>query len=203
MSLRTRAGRPAIFTGLTTVVLDRVTKLIATETLADQPGRSFLADTVRIAYVENTGGFLGLGSGLPPEVRTWIFTVATGLVLALLIGAAIRYRWTGSRMLGLSLFAAGGASNLVDRILQGSVVDFLNVGIGSLRTGVFNVADMAIMAGVAFFLASETRRGRQEDLHREDPGHSDPHRRDPDRRDQDHLDPDQKDPDQNASPNEK
>jgi signal peptidase II len=38
-------------------------------------------------------------------------------------------------------------SNLIDRIAVGSVIDFLNVGVGSLRTGIFNLADVAIMAG--------------------------------------------------------
>jgi signal peptidase II len=42
--------------------------------------------------------------------------------------------------------------------LRGSVVDFLNVGIGSLRTGIFNVADMAIMLGVALLLLAELRK---------------------------------------------
>ncbi|HEX8522706.1 MAG TPA: signal peptidase II, partial [Tepidisphaeraceae bacterium] len=53
---------------------------------------------------------------------------------------------------GLTLVAAGGVSNLADRIAHGSVIDFLNVGIGSLRTGIFNLADMAIMAGMAMLL---------------------------------------------------
>ena len=44
---------------------------------------------------------------------------------------------------------SGGFSNLYDRITNhGGVVDFMNMGVGSLRTGIFNVADMAIMAGV-------------------------------------------------------
>jgi signal peptidase II len=47
----------------------------------------------------------------------------------------------------VALFIAGGVSNWIDRVVHGSVVDFLNVGIGPIRTGVFNVADMAIMLG--------------------------------------------------------
>jgi signal peptidase II len=44
---------------------------------------------------------------------------------------------------------AGGASNLLDRLAFGRVIDFINVGLGSVRTGIFNVADMAIMLGAA------------------------------------------------------
>jgi signal peptidase II len=51
-------------------------------------------------------------------------------------------------LIGGILFIAGGTSNLVDRIARGNVVDFMNVGIGSLRTGIFNVADVALMVGV-------------------------------------------------------
>jgi signal peptidase II len=62
--------------------------------------------------------------------------------------------------LGLTLFVAGGASNWIDRIVRGSVIDFLNVGIASVRTGVFNVADVAIMLGAGLFLLSELRSAR-------------------------------------------
>jgi signal peptidase II len=43
--------------------------------------------------------------------------------------------------------AAGGASNLIDRLARGTVTDFMNVGIGPLRTGIFNLADVAITLG--------------------------------------------------------
>ena len=55
----------------------------------------------------------------------------------------------------LALFIGGGVSNWIDRLLHGRVVDFLNVGIGSLRTGIFNVADVAIMAAVAMLVLPE------------------------------------------------
>lgn len=60
-------------------------------------------------------------------------------------------------LFGVALFVAGGASNLVDRITYGMVIDFMNDGIGSVRTGIFNVADMAIMLG-AVILVLEGRR---------------------------------------------
>ena len=55
-------------------------------------------------------------------------------------------------MLALALIVAGGVGNLIDRMTSsgGVVIDFLNLGIGPVRTGVFNVADMAITG--AFFL---------------------------------------------------
>ena len=140
---------------VSTVGCDRVTKHVATELLADKPAQSFLADTVRLVYAENTGGFLNLGTSLPPFARTAIFTVATGLALVLLLVAALRQKSSLWRAFGLALFFAGGLSNWIDRALSGSVVDFMNVGVGGLRTGIFNVADVAIMLGVALFLLGE------------------------------------------------
>ena len=68
-----------------------------------------------------------------------VFLAAAGFLAA-------RYRWSRVARCGFVLFLAGGLSNLTDRIAIGSVIDFLNVGIGPLRTGIFNVADVAIMA---------------------------------------------------------
>jgi signal peptidase II len=63
----------------------------------------------------------------------------------------------------LALIFAGGTSNLGDRIVYGGyVVDFVQMGIGPLRTGVFNIADMAIMAG-AFLLLFEAFRKSSSD----------------------------------------
>ena len=69
-----------------------------------------------------------------------------------------RPRFAGPSSVGLVLFVAGGASNWIDRVLSGSVVDFLNVGIGPLRTGVFNVADVAIMVGAGLVAFGAARR---------------------------------------------
>jgi signal peptidase II len=62
--------------------------------------------------------------------------------------------------LGLALFVAGGASNWIDRVARGSVVDFLNVGVGPVRTGVFNVADVAIMLGAGVVVLATVSKRR-------------------------------------------
>ena len=138
-----------------TIGCDRVTKHVATAALSGMPSRSFLADTVRLQYAENTGGFLSLGADLPPTVRTALFTIGTGLMLFAAIVAALWMRWRGRALIGLTLFVAGGASNWLDRVLHGSVIDFLNVGIGPLRTGIFNIADIAVLLGIGLFVSAE------------------------------------------------
>lgn len=64
-----------IVAALATIGCDRVTKHAASAMLSGQPDRSYLADTVRLGYVENTGGFLSLGADLAPVVRTAVFSV--------------------------------------------------------------------------------------------------------------------------------
>lgn len=135
-----------------TIGCDRLTKHMAAENLAGAPTQSFLADTVRLTYAENTGGFLSLGAELPPAVRTAVFSFATGAILLAVGFWAWRHRERTLHAAALSLFLAGGASNWLDRVRHGHVVDFMNVGIGWLRTGVFNVADVAIMAGAALLV---------------------------------------------------
>ena len=66
---------------LVTIGCDRATKHAATALLAGEPGRSYLADTVRLGYAENTGGFLSLGADWPRGARIAVFTVATGFAL--------------------------------------------------------------------------------------------------------------------------
>ena len=145
-----------------TVGCDGVTKHLAAETLAGLPVQSFLADTIRLSYTENAGAFLSLGETLPEWARTSLFVVATGALLLLLVVIAWRSAWRRWQTLALSLFIAGGLSNWIDRLVDGKVVDFLNVGIGGLRTGVFNVADMAITVGAAVFLLAEFRASRSD-----------------------------------------
>jgi signal peptidase II len=145
-----------------TIGCDRVTKHVAETTLADRPARSYLADTVRVGYAENTGGFLSLGAAWPPGVRTIVFTGGTGAMLVALAVFGIRARWTGWPAVGLVLFVSGGASNWIDRFARGSVVDFLNVGVGPLRTGIFNVADVALSLGAVLIVAGAYLERRAE-----------------------------------------
>jgi signal peptidase II len=137
---------------------DRVTKHFALTTLAGYPDHSYLADTVRLQYHENPGAFLSVGASWTPGARAMVFQLGNALFLiALGIAASRRRAWSRVESCGLALFFAGALSNLIDRLAVGSVIDFLNVGIGPVRTGIFNVADMAILLGVGIFLFTKVR----------------------------------------------
>ena len=135
------------------ILLDQSTKYIAKHYLEGHGVYSFIGDTFRLGYSENTGAFLGLGSSLPEHIRTLLFSVLVALfLLAFLVYIIKSSSINKTGVIAGALIISGGLSNLIDRLVNnGAVIDFMNLGIGSLRTGIFNVADMAIMLG-AFLL---------------------------------------------------
>jgi signal peptidase II len=143
------------------VVLDQVTKALAVAYLPLGHRSSYLGDCFRLEHVKNPGAFLSLGAALPEAARTVIFTWGVGLLVLGALVAAFNPRSAGRTAIASALVAAGGAGNLWDRAVSGGwVTDFMNLGIGPLRTGVFNVADVAIMAGVALLVLPGPRDTR-------------------------------------------
>lgn len=162
-STRPPAGlaRAGILLGLVAalVAADRATKRLAEVKLAPGERHAFLGDTVRLELAHNTGAFLGLGASLPPELRLQLFTWGVAALVAGALWIAVRPGSSARAATGAALVGAGGLGNLWDRIANGGwVLDFLNLGLGPLRTGIFNVADVALMAGVVL-LAWPERRG--------------------------------------------
>jgi signal peptidase II len=143
-----------VFTILTGVGCDQATKMAAKHYLAAVPLLSYWGDFFRLHYVENTGAFLGFGSGLPFGFRFWVLIVLVGCVLAgLLFYLLVQQDLRLGSVIGLALIIAGGTGNLVDRILNnGEVIDFMNMGINGLRTGIFNVADLNISIGIGLVI---------------------------------------------------
>jgi len=136
---------------------DRVSKSYAEARLPTTHALSFLAGSLRLQLSHNEGAFLSLGASLPKPWREAIFRGGVACVLAgLLAYAVFRARPSAWSVGGASLVFAGGASNLADRFLyDGYVVDFISIGIGSFHTGIFNVADVAITAGVVMLFLGQ------------------------------------------------
>lgn len=138
---------------------DQTTKSVAKSFLLETGTWSFLGDTVRLQLVHNYGGFLSFGASLPEPWRQGLFSVGVGCILLALLGYTLFSKLAPpSVVLAYALLFAGGVSNLTDRLVYGGyVVDFINIGIGSLRTGIFNIADVAITAGGGILIAGMLR----------------------------------------------
>jgi len=149
-----------IFVSVACVGCDQSTKTLADNYLSKTEMVSYLSDTVRIGYVENTGAFLGMGGQFSEEARFIMFQAIAGVfIVGMLIYVLISSSLGLSAIVGISLILSGGASNLFDRVVNdGAVIDFVNIGIGFIRTGIFNVADVAIMLGGLLFILSQSRK---------------------------------------------
>jgi signal peptidase II len=138
-------------------VIDRITKNWVAENIPLNQPRQVIGDYVRIVHAENTGAAFGL----LPERTTLLSVLSIVAVLAIVY----YYRqiasssWLVTVTLGMQL--GGAAGNLVDRIRQGYVVDFIDVGVGEVRFWAFNVADSSIVIGIALVTFALWRQERR------------------------------------------
>jgi signal peptidase II len=147
-----RASRILLVVGVAAVVfvIDRVTKAWVSENIPLGTARPVVGDYVRIVHAQNTGAAFGL----LPERTTLLSVLSVVAVLAIVY----YYRQIASNSslvsatLGMQLGGAFG--NLLDRITQGYVVDFVDVGVGDVRFWAFNVADSSIVVGIILVTAA-------------------------------------------------
>jgi signal peptidase II len=108
---------------------------------------------VTITNVENSGAFLSAGTSLPKTAKNILLSVLP--VIALVLGIFFVFSKTQLPVLSVAGFCfviGGGIGNVFDRILYGSVTDFLHIDFGIFQTGIFNLADMSIMTGAAILV---------------------------------------------------
>ena len=150
---RTRA---AVFASVLVACIgcDHASKLAATALLHPAASVSLASGALRFELAYNQGAFLGLGGGLPPALRLLVLGALVPLALCFVVVRLLR---AGSpargELVALGLVAGGGLANWLDRIASGGLVtDFVSVGFGPLRTGIFNFADVALVGGVLLLL---------------------------------------------------
>ncbi len=108
--------------------------------------------------VENTGAFLSAGGDLPRPMRQVLFSLLPALVLVGALGLVLfKQNLSTPVMIGLCFVIGGGIGNVFDRIIHGSVTDFLHIDLGWVQTGIFNMADVSIMIGFGSILISRIR----------------------------------------------
>ena len=147
-----RRSQASVFASVALVSIgcDHASKQIAGHALAGAPGISVAGDMLRFELVSNSGAFLSLGATLPTGLREALLLVGVPVLLAIFCMLLLRGPTVRSReILALGLIVGGGLANWLDRLLHdGAVTDFVSLGLGPLRTGIFNLADVAIVAGL-------------------------------------------------------
>ncbi|MBD0824598.1 signal peptidase II [Aestuariibaculum marinum] len=143
-----------------TIAVDQISKVIVRESIEPRtevsPGERIpvIGDMFVMMNVENTGAFLGMGSDLNPTLRLIVLLILPIVVL----GFVLRHILKDKTIDKWSLFAfasiiGGGIANVYDRIVYGSVTDFFFIDLGGVfRTGIFNMADVSVTAGMFILL---------------------------------------------------
>ena len=132
---------------------DQVTKSIARKNLHYYEYRRYFFDHILLTRVQNTGAFLSLGDSSSGWVKMVFLNILP--LLAVVIGLVyilVKTNLDRVTVLGIILIIGGGAGNIYDRLTYGSVTDFMHIDFVIFQTGIFNVADMSIMAGTIVIL---------------------------------------------------
>jgi signal peptidase II len=134
---------------LAVLVVDQWTKHLAESALAGKPPRVVIPGFLDLVHVENTGVAFGLFAAGSSSIGVLTLTLL-GLVA---LGLVLYYFWrtpatNKSVLFALALILGGAVGNLVDRVMSGSVTDFIDVYVGTHHWPTFNAADSAITIGI-------------------------------------------------------
>lgn len=111
-----------------------------------------LNNHLTVTRVENSGAFLSAGDSMSKASKQIFLTLIP--IVAMILGLVYLFLKpvSGNMLIGFCFVIGGGVGNLFDRILYGSVTDFLYLKFGIFQTGIFNMADVSIMAGMSVIL---------------------------------------------------
>ncbi|PTM11166.1 MAG: signal peptidase II [Bacteroidetes bacterium] len=136
------------------IIIDQVSKILVRANVLERSQSSIIGDIFTLHNVENTGAFLGMGSDLSEPLRILLLLILPVIVLGLVVAHIIRDKSIDKMsLIGFCCIVGGGIANVYDRFAYGSVTDFLHLDFGGkLRTGIFNIADMSVSAGMIMIL---------------------------------------------------
>ena len=143
-----------IFVIILNIALDQISKVIVRASISYREIIEVFGDKFILTNVENTGAFLGMGSELNPTLKLIVLLILPTVVL----GYVVYYIFKTTSLDQLSLVAfssivGGGIANVFDRIVYGSVTDFLFIDLGGVfKTGIFNIADLSVTTGMFILL---------------------------------------------------
>ncbi|WP_299902141.1 signal peptidase II [uncultured Aquimarina sp.] len=133
---------------LLNVSCDQISKTVVRQTIEKNEIISVFDDNFVLTKVENTGAAYSLGSDLAPVLKIILLQILPILVLLFLLRLLIiKTNYSKETIVGFTFIIGGGIGNLYDRIVHGSVTDFMIMDIGIIKTEIFNMADVSIMLG--------------------------------------------------------
>jgi len=142
------------------IILDQISKIWVRNNFESYIENSIIGDVFTLIKVENTGAFLGMGSELSEIPRVLLLIVLPIIVLvSITIYTYIDKSLDKISIIGFSLIIGGGIANIFDRIVYGSVTDFLYLNFGGVfKTGIFNIADLSVTTGMILILISSFKK---------------------------------------------
>jgi signal peptidase II len=147
------ARRLEIWLPVAVVLLDQLTKAAIRATLPQHTSVTIVPGLVDFTHVRNTGAAFGILNTADFPFKTVVIAViATAALVGVGVYAASLAHHQRAARIGLALIIGGAAGNLIDRIVAGSVVDFVDVYFRSYHFWAFNIADSAISVGVAIMI---------------------------------------------------
>ena len=136
--------------------LDQFSKFQVRERVVPGSRTEIIGKQLQLMNVENSGAFLSMGSDSNPTVKLIFLLIVPAIVLGVVLYYVITDKTLDKKsIIGFSCIAGGGIANVYDRLLFGSVTDFLYMDFGGVfKTGVFNIADMSVTTGMILLLIS-------------------------------------------------
>ncbi len=128
---------------ISVVVLDQLTKYIVSHNLKLNQV-VYISDFFNITFIKNKGVLFGMTSSF---LSPFLIIAVNLIAITILVLWSLRPDNNIFLKIGLDLTIAGAVGNLIDRLLYGGVVDFLDFHIGKYHWPAFNIADMSITIG--------------------------------------------------------
>ncbi|MBT7403222.1 MAG: signal peptidase II [Flavobacteriaceae bacterium] len=136
------------------IVLDQLSKALIRENIDQYSEIKLIGEYFILTNVENSGAFLGMGSDFSPFIKTIFLLILPIIVLICIMIYVYRDKQIDKiSLIGFCFIIGGGIANIYDRIIYGSVTDFLFIDLGGIfKTGIFNIADLSVTTGMIMIL---------------------------------------------------
>jgi signal peptidase II len=136
------------------IIVDQGTKYLVSHTMQLHQSIPLIGSFVRFTYIRNTG----IAFGIKPGNTTLCLIITVIAILALVVIYVTLNKKSAFLVTALAAITGGAMGNFLDRLFYGNVIDFIDIGIRNYRWPIFNVADIAVTAGVIMVLTFSMKK---------------------------------------------